>query len=598
MRFKEKKERETPQLPETTLTNWEVIRRAFHYAYVGKRKFFWMGLTMLSLVTVVMGLIDPLLIRYLIDVVLVQKQAKVLPILIAIFAASKLISIAFSYFYSTGYAKFTQSIYFDIRTDLYEHLQYKYIAYFNKQEVGDLLRRLMGDVRSLNRIITVGESIFVNLFRLVIILMIILNFEWRLGLLALAFLPVYAFVQRLYIKRIRKEAEATMKSDVKLFNFFEERLSNILLVKLFSRENVEAKKSRLLGEEYAKQRIRFISTAMLVSSLIGLTSSAAVLIALWLGAEAVLAGTLTIGALIAVYTYIGQLFSPISALVYAPTVVQEALVAGGRVFELITSKKDEEQIPGEILLSKIKGQITFDQVTFAYPERPDQTILKNLTLEIAPGETIGLVGESGSGKTTFTRLLMRFYQPQKGEIYIDSNPLKKIARSSLRSLIGVVPQDNLFLPGTIRENLLFGKEGVTNEELEQAARSVGIHGLISQLDHGYDTVLGMDGRPLSAGERQRLSIVRAILTNPDIFIFDEPTAELDADTEETVKKALKKQSKNRTSLIIAHRFNTLDFVDRIFVLKNGSIIEQGTYQELLANKGEFYRLSQLQSTHS
>lgn len=566
-----------------------IILNVFRYAL--KRKFFWFGLTLLSLIGLGIGLIDPLIIQFLIDDVLIGGRTGLLVTVIVVFASVKLASLAVSYFYGIGFSTFIQKIFYAIRNDLYEDLQYKEIGYFEKKEVGDLIRTLMTDVRATQRILSIGETVFVNVSRLVIILAIIIALEWRLAILAVIAIPIFALVQAVYIRRVRKQAEEAVEADVSLFNFFEERLSNILLVKLFSREASEAARQRMLSRKRVKETVELISEVLIVSTLVGLVSSAGIIAAVWIGAHSVTTGALTIGALTAIYAYVIQMFSPVSALVSIPTSLQQSIVSGRRIFETMGADKERED-GGKI--SSFRGKIEFDQVTFAYPKKRREKIFTGLTLDIAPGETVGIVGASGVGKTTFVSLLLRFYSPQKGEITIDDRPLTEIARSSLRSLIGVVPQDNLFFPGSIRQNITYAKPFVSESELIFITKAVGIHKTIMKLENGYDTELGPEGKPLSAGERQRLSIARALVKNPDIFIFDEPTAELDAETERIVKKAIKRFSKKRTTIIIAHRFSTLEVVDRILVLKEGRIYESGTFDELLASRGEFARLYRMQ----
>ncbi len=559
--------------------------------FAGKRKYIWAGLLAVSLLSSSIVLLDPLLLQFLIDNVLVHGQYQLITLVVVLLLILKLLSLGLFYVHAVGYASFFQHTFLEVRANLYEHLQHKEIGFFKKRDVGDLMRTLSTDITSLQQMFSVLEGVIVNGFRLVVILIIMYIFDWRLLLLAFLLMPLFVCIQAFYLKRVRLQAEKQIQADVDLSNFFQQRISNIFLIKLFSTEATEAGNARQLAQRYAQENIRFVAIMLLLSTILGLISGGALIGSLWIGSLAVAKGVLTIGGLMAVYAYLGQMFGPLSSLSSVPSSLQVALASGERLFYVLQAPEEEHE--KGIYLYDIKGSIRFDHVTFAYPTSKTP-ILKDCSFEIAPGETVGIVGASGVGKTTIAKLLLRFHQVQKGEITIDHVPIGSISRKSLRRRIGVVPQQDLFFPGTVLENLTYATPYATQEQVEYATRQAAIHDTIWKLESGYQTVLAADGGPLSDGEKQRLSIARVLIKRPNIFVFDEPTAQLDTEAEDKIKQTIAEVAKKHTAIIIAHRFSSLDLVDRIIVLKDGHVAEEGTFDALLKKKGEFARLYQLQ----
>ncbi|OGC82227.1 MAG: hypothetical protein A2V81_00630 [Candidatus Abawacabacteria bacterium RBG_16_42_10] len=548
----------------------------------------WLGLLLLSLIMIGVSLVDPLILRFLIDNVLIGHSYTLLGTVIVVFLFAKILALILIYIYGVSYEKFFQKILIHLRNDVFQHLEYKQIHFFKKRQVGDLLRLLTSDINAVRQILSVAEKVVVNTLRLSFILIIIMTLNWSITLLLLVVIPLYAWVQFTYIRRLRLQAKDVVATDIKLLSFLEERLSNILLIKLFSKEAHELSTETRLARNWVKRSIKLMSLILLIVVLIGSISAITAVAVLWLGGTAVIMGSITIGTLIATYTYAIQMFEPVAGLVSLPSSLQESLISAQRIFDILET--EAEPMGGTSPVKHLRGDIKFSHVSFAYPENPHKLVLDNVSFHIKAGESVGLVGDSGSGKSTIFLLLLRLYVPTKGKIFLDGIPIEKFPLSFLRKHIGIAPQTHLLFPGTIRENITYAAPRASQMEIYRATTLAGIHQKIHSLPLKYQTLIGSAGGRLSEGEKQRLSLARVFLRSPDFFIFDEPTAALDSKNEVLIKHAMESVSGEQTSIIISHRLSAIEYVDRILVLDSGRLIEQGPHDALMKVQGKFFAM--------
>jgi ABC-type multidrug transport system fused ATPase/permease subunit len=361
------------------------------------------------------------------------------------------------------------------------------------------------------------------------------------------------------------------------------------LIKLFTQEEDELSREKFKAKEVMGMNLDLALTSGVASALSGLFIGGCLIFILWYGSYQVIIGALSIGSLVAIYTYIARLFGPVGALTGLNVALQTTMVSAERVFEFLDVKPHVEDKTGARPIDKVEGEIDFQNVCFGYDDC-EAPILEKINFSIKPGESIGLVGPSGTGKTTLVQLITRFYDPTSGRVLLDGIDLQDIKLRSLRRHIGMVTQDIVLFNASIRENIVYGKPNASGIEIVQAAKIAGIHEYIISLDKGYKTELGERGLRLSQGQRQRIALARVVLKNPKIFLLDEATASLDSESEMQIQKAITQVMKGRTSIVIAHRLATIQSVDRIFVLEGKELVEEGTFEDLMDKKGRFHEI--------
>jgi ATP-binding cassette subfamily B protein len=368
----------------------------------------------------------------------------------------------------------------------------------------------------------------------------------------------------------------------------QENVSGVRVIQSLSREDVNAQRFDALNEDNMRANIAAGRLQAAVMPMVELLSSAATALVILYGGRLVLRGDISLGVLLLFVFSIERFFQPIRELVMQYAQLQRAMAGGVRAFEVIDTKPEIVDAPDAIVLDDIEGRVTFENVNFDYVE--GVPVLRDINLDVQPGETIALVGSTGAGKTTLTALILRFYEVTEGRILIDGHELKQIDRASLTRRTGVVLQDPFLFSGTVKENILYGRLNATDEEVIEAARAVGAHDFIMRLDHGYDTELHERGQNLSVGQRQLISFARAVLARPRILILDEATANVDTRTEVVIQAALRELLRDRTSFVIAHRLSTIREATRILVMDQGRIVEMGSHDELLAMNGIYAKL--------
>ena len=543
-----------------------------------------------------LGLAMPWAVQRLVDLVAVSQDFSQLNPLVLLLAAILGLRSALGFVQTYLIAYAGERVVATLRREIYEHLLSLSLGFFAGQRVGEIVSRLSNDVQVIQGAITSNLVVLLQqVVSAVGVIVIVGLMNWRLTLLMGVAMPGMVLTTRLMGRRIRQIAFQVQDTLAEASAVVEETIGGIRIVKSFAREEHESARYRQKVEtlfQAAMRRTRLYAT---LGPLISLFMYGSLILVLWVGGQEVLHGRLTPGQLVAFLFYAVMLTGPLGSFAGLYGQVQAALGATGRVFELLDTQPEIVDDPEAQPLPPIVGHVAFQDVSFEYD--PRQPVLQHVTLEARPGEIVALVGPSGVGKTTLVNLIPRFYDPTGGTITIDGHDIRRVTLRSLRDQIGIVPQETLLFSDTIANNIRYGRLDATQEEIEAAARAANAHDfIVNELPDGYDTQVGERGIKLSGGQRQRVAIARAILKNPRILILDEATSSLDTESEQLVQEALERlmhpdgeKSGGRTTFVIAHRLSTITNADRIVVLHEGRVVEQGTHAGLLAQEGSLYR---------
>ncbi|MFN3681852.1 MAG: lipid A export permease/ATP-binding protein MsbA [Nitrospira sp.] len=498
--------------------------------------------------------------------------------------------------YGVGYlmAYVTNRIVADIRQELVQHLVRLPVGFHDANTSGRLVSRVINDVNLMaGAASNVLKDIFQNVLTFVAMVGVIFYQNWKLAAISAVVIPLSAATMVRIGKRLRKLAMSGQEQMGNLSSRLQETLAGIKMVKAFGREDAEAARFKEYNNAFLATTLKANQVWSIGSSHIEVIGVIGVAGIIWYGGYLVIHGDMTPGSLFSFMAAMLMAYTPIRKLSGANNIIQQALAAAERVYDVMDLPPERLQEPGAVPLEKISIGVEFQGVSLRYDNHAVPA-LAGIDLSIKAGEVVALVGSSGSGKTTLISLLPRFYEPTEGRILLDGRPLTEYQLQSLRAQIGVVSQDVVLFDDTVKNNLAFGRAGATMVEIERAAKAAYAHDFIVRLPQGYDTVIGERGVKLSGGERQRLAIARAILRDPPLLILDEATSALDTESERMVQLALANLMKNRTTLVIAHRLSTVQNADRIVVLNRGSIVEMGTHEELLRRRGLYHRLYTMQ----
>lgn len=486
-----------------------------------------------------------------------------------------------------------QRVIADLRLAIQQHLLYLPLRFFAESQVGEIVSRVTNDVTTLQVVLTQTP---IALLRQVvtiiggITLMALMN--WQLTLLIFVIIPPIIFLAIFFGRRVERLSTLIQDRLASAVSALEESISGIRVVKSFTQERYEENRFKNRIEKTFKSTMDRTRLRAAFIPLVSLLGFAAVTIIMWVGGQFVLNQTLTPGELVAFLIYMIMVAVPLGEFAGVYTQIREAIGAASRIFEIMETSSEPVQAEAARPLPPVKGKVVFQNVSFSY--EPDDLVLNDINLVVEPSEVIALVGPSGVGKTTMVNLIPRFFDPTEGTITIDGYPLNDVSLNSLRSQIGLVPQETFLFGGTILDNIAYGDTGSTRDEILSAAKAAYAHDFIKDLPEGYETDVGERGVKLSAGQRQRIVIARALLKDPRILILDEATSALDSESEQMVQKALQILMKNRTTFVIAHRLSTIKNADRILVLKEGQIVEEGSHQVLMQQEGLYHHLWQLQ----
>ncbi len=482
----------------------------------------------------------------------------------------------------------------DMRQDLFTHLQSLPLSFYDDNETGHIMSRIVNDLRDITELAHHGpEDIFISFIMLVGSFFLLMRIEWRLTLIVYSFIPIIIFF---VARRRKKMMEAFSSIRVKMADInsqLENSISGIRVSKSFTNEDYEVEKFSEGNQEFSEARRKTYKVMAEFASGIGIMSSFLNLLVISLGGYFVYKDIIHIGDLFAYTLYVNFFMQPIKRLVDFAEQYQEGMAGFRRFIEIMDIKSDILEKENPIKLENVQGDIKFENVSFKYKDGED-LVLNNLSLDIKPGQTAALVGPSGAGKSTLCHLLPRFYEIESGKIYVDGYDIRDLEIKNLREKIGIVQQDVFLFTGTIKENILYGKMNASDDEIVRAAKRASIHDYIMSLPNGYNTHIGEKGVKLSGGQKQRISIARVFLKNPPILILDEATSALDNETEIAIQKSLDDLSKDRTTLIIAHRLSTIKNADKIYVLTSEGLKEEGSHEELLSKDGIYAKLYESQ----
>jgi ABC-type multidrug transport system fused ATPase/permease subunit len=488
-----------------------------------------------------------------------------------------------------------QSIIFRMRTEMFSHLHRLSMSFFDRHKVGKLMSRVQNDVQQLQELLTQGIfALLTSLLTLVGIAIIMITINARLALITLTVVPVMAVALFVWQKYARRAFIGVRRAIATVNSQLQEDMAGVRVVQSLSREDENYEQFDEVNRRHLNANVTAVKLEALIMPLVNILTGIAFAIVIVIGGFEVLDGAMSAGFLLSFLLYIQRFFEPVLELAMQYTMLQRAMASGARIFEMLDIEPEIQDKSGAAELPPVKGEIRFHHVSFGY--EPGKDVLHDINLAIKPGETVAIVGQTGSGKSSLVNLAARFYEVERGEVTVDGYNVQSVTQPSLRHQIGIVPQTPVLFSGTIEENIRYGKTGASRDEIIEVARTVGAHNFIKRLEHGYETPVGQRGGNLSAGQRQLICLARAILADPRILILDEATSNVDTNTERIMQRALRRLTRGRTCLTIAHRLSTVTNADRIIVLDRGRIVEEGSHRELLAKQGLYHKMYRTLST--
>lgn len=539
-------------------------------------------------------IVGPLIVREAIDGQIVHGRTDGLATLAVLYMGALFAIFALRYAQAVLMAYVGQRVIVDIRLQLFSHLQRMSISYFDRNPVGRLVTRVTNDIATLEETVSQGlVTMLTNLMMVSTIAVVLLALDWRLALVMYAFLPPLVIAVR-YFAAVQRDAFRELRVWLARINAnLNEMISGIAVVQLFTRERENLRRFDTRNRGYYNANMKVVIWYAMFEPTVVLFGAVTTAAILWYGGGRVVDSALTLGTLVAFTQYMQRFFWPIRELSDRYAALQSAMAAAERVFDVLDEPEEIMDPPNPVHLSDIRGEIEFRNVWFAY--KGEHWVLQDVSMHLEPAESVAIVGATGAGKSTMMGLLSRFYDVQRGEILVDGVPIVQLAQRELRRHVGIMLQDPFVYTDTVIENIRLRDESITLEQVRVVARLVGADAFIERLPDGYDTMLAERGANLSTGQKQLLALARVAVFNPQIvLVMDEATASIDPETEAKIQRGIREVMADRTSIIIAHRLNTIRAVDRIIVLDHGRIVEEGTHEELLALGAHYSRLYELQ----
>lgn len=559
------------------------------------RYWFFLVLALLAMmINRVLSMAVPELSQRAIDVAIEQRRLGLLAFLaLSIVGVTTLNGVFhFAQEYSLQYA--AQKAIYDIRNAMYDHLQRLPFSFYDKSQTGQLISRATGDIDSLRRFFSFGMFNFISsIFIFVAVFVLCMMKSWQLSFLALSVMPFIGYSGARFGRIVRPKFTSLRQKFADVTIAIQENVTGARVVRTFAQEDYEIDKFSGQARGLLKLNLELTRLWSSYFPLMDFMSTLGIILILGFGGWQIMKGQLTLGEFVAFNMYLMMLMMPVRMLGFIINTSQEAIASGQRIFEILDTKSEVEESANAKLLPPIKGRITFENVSFGY-ETGGGLVLKNFSLDVQPGETVALLGATGSGKSTVINLVPRFYDPTSGKIAIDGTDIRDVTLESLRKQISIVLQETYLFSSSIKDNISYGRTDATMEQITASAKAANIHDFISSLPKGYDTHVGERGVTLSGGEKQRVAIARALLMDPRILILDDSTSSVDTETEHLIQNALETLMKGRTTFVIAQRLSTVKRADKIVVLEEGEIVEQGTHEELLEKGGIYAEIYEMQ----
>ena len=541
-----------------------------------------------ALIMSVLGVLRPLIMQKAIDESIVPKDIENLVFYISLMIGVLMLEVIFmlTFIYFTNWLG--QSVIRDIRVKLFKLMLSFKLKYYDTSAVGRLTTRAVNDIETISSIFSQGLFMMIaDLLKMVVILGVMLYKSWQLTLIVMSILPIILYATRVFQRAMKVAFEEVRAQIANLNSFVQERITGMKIVQIFTREKTEYKEFKEINEKHKKAWIKTVWHNSIFFPIAEMASSVAIGLVVWYGGlNAAEGGIITLGAIVAFIELSQMLFRPLRLIADKFNTLQMGMVAARRVFDVLDTKSHIDD-SGTLLLENTKGSIEFKNVRFSYIE--EEEIIKDISFKVAPGETVAIVGATGAGKSTIINLLSRFYEINSGVILVDNKSINEYTLKSLRSHIAVVLQDVFLFSDSVLNNITLNDTAVSEEEVMNAAKKIGVHKFISSLPNGYHYNVKERGLMLSSGQRQLLAFLRAYVSNPSILILDEATSSVDSYSEEMIQIATEKITKGRTSIIIAHRLATIKKADKIIVMDAGKIVEIGTHKELIRKENGYYK---------
>jgi ABC-type multidrug transport system fused ATPase/permease subunit len=569
----------------------EILHRLGEVVASQKRQIIFAIITILA--SSALQMIPPAATRYVIDSLIPTANVRLIIALAIGLVMLYLARYGLLYISRYAVALAAQQLVYEMAQRLFENVQRLSLRFYERNGTGDIISRATSDVGVIQQALTGGMvNSVVGLVNMVAYAIIMLILDWKLAMLVFATLPMMAIASYVSAELLRERYMTVRRTMSSVNGVLAENITGVRVAKAFAQEGASTERFQSRNRENLDANMATASVQAVSTPVIQMISALGMMLVMWFGAEWTMNGTMSLGTLVAFASYIVSFYQPVADLIQINNTIQQALAAAERIFQFLDEKPEVVEKPGAIDLIDPQGHVRYEHVWFAYEE--NKPVLQDVCIDARPGQIVALVGHTGSGKTTTINLLPRFYDPNAGRILVDGRDIRDLTIRSLRENIAVVLQETFLFAGTIRDNIGYGRLGASDEDVVNAAKEAYAHDFIMRLPGGYDWQVGEGGAMLSRGQRQRISLARAILRDPRILILDEATSDVDTETEMYIQRALDRVMRGRTVFVIAHRLSTIRNADQILVLDHGRIVERGTHEELLRRGGHYRGLYEIQ----